>query len=77
MFDIPWCVGTMNTVALLPVIKPWPPIISASKMLYPPWSASSCVNGEVWQHLLLHASKLWSGKINTCPYGGLLDMLIG
>jgi len=67
--DIPWCVQTISTVALLPVIEPCLPKISAYKLLYPARSATSCDTGNVWQHLLLHTSKQWTGKIITCPQG--------
>ena len=67
----------IHTVVQLPVIKPWPPIISASKLLYSAWSTARCGTREVWQHLLLHASKLQTGKINPSTYGGFLDILSG
>jgi hypothetical protein len=45
---------SLHPMALLPVVKPCPPIMSASKLFYSVWSASSHNIGEGWQHLLLH-----------------------
>jgi len=37
-------------MALQPVVEPWHPIISVSKVFNYAWSASSYDTGEVWQH---------------------------
>ena len=37
-------------MALQPVVEPWPPIISASKLFNYAWSASSYDTREVWQY---------------------------
>ena len=45
---------SIHPMALQPIVNPWPPIISATKLLCCVWSASRCDTGQVWQHILLH-----------------------
>ena len=47
-----WSINNLSSFILWHYIKPWPPIISASKLFYFVRSATSCDTGEVRQHFL-------------------------